>query len=64
MDFAINLDQGEKILISALMRQERWAQKQLYEEYYGQMMGMCLRYGSSKKKKRSTYCMMVSLKFL
>lgn len=50
MDFALNLEQAEKTFITALMRQERWAQQQLYEEYYGKMMGVCLRYASSREE--------------
>jgi RNA polymerase sigma-70 factor (ECF subfamily) len=48
MDFALNLDRAEHQLIGALVRQERWAQQQLYEEYYGKMMGVCLRYAGSR----------------
>jgi hypothetical protein len=42
MDFVINLERAEQNLIAALIRQERWAQQQLYEAYYGKMMGVCL----------------------
>ena len=48
MDFALNLDNTEKNFILALTKQERWAQQQLYKEYYGKMMGICLRYAGSK----------------
>jgi len=48
MDFALNLERAEKDLVAALLRQERWAQQQLYEEYYGKMMGICLRYAGSR----------------
>src|SRR5262245_61395939 len=48
MDFALNLDRTEHDLIAALGRQERWAQQLLYEQYYGKMMGVCLRYAGSK----------------
>ncbi|MEZ4918823.1 MAG: RNA polymerase sigma factor [Saprospiraceae bacterium] len=48
MDFAINLERAEHQFIAALVRQERWAQQQLYEEYYGKMMGVCLRYAGSR----------------
>ncbi len=48
MDFALNLESAEHDLINALLRQERWAQKLLYEQYYGAMMGVCLRYAGSK----------------
>lgn len=48
MDFAIHLESSEHQLILALVRQERWAQQQLYETYYGKMMGVCLRYAGSR----------------
>lgn len=48
MDFALNLEGAEQKFIAALVRQERWAQQQLYQQYYGKMMGVCLRYAGSK----------------
>ncbi|MBL7796704.1 MAG: sigma-70 family RNA polymerase sigma factor [Saprospiraceae bacterium] len=48
MDFAIPLEHTEHNLIAALARQERWAQQQLYEQHYGKMMGVCLRYAGSR----------------
>lgn len=48
MDFALHLERTEHNLITALTRQERWAQQQLYEQYYGKMMGICLRYAGSR----------------
>lgn len=48
MDFALNLECAENDLINALLRQERWAQQLLYEQYYGSMMGVCLRYAGSR----------------
>lgn len=48
MDFALSLERAEQNLIAALSRQERWAQQQLYEQYYGKMMGICLRYAGSR----------------
>jgi len=48
MDFALNLERAEQQFITALARQERWAQQQLYEQYYGKMMGVCLRYAGSR----------------
>ncbi len=44
MDLVINLEHEEHDFIAACVRQEKWAQKQLYMEYYGTMMGVCLRY--------------------
>lgn len=48
MDFALNLERAEENLVAALTRRERWAQQQLYEQYYGKMMGICLRYAGSR----------------
>lgn len=48
MDFALSLERAEHDLVAALSRQERWAQQQLYEQYYGKMMGICLRYAGSR----------------
>jgi RNA polymerase sigma factor (sigma-70 family) len=48
MDFSIQLERTENDLITALVRQERWAQQLLYEQYYGKMMGVCLRYAGSR----------------
>ncbi len=48
MEIALNLDYTEKDFINACVRKERWAQKKLYEEYYGKMMGICLRYAGTE----------------
>jgi RNA polymerase sigma factor (sigma-70 family) len=48
MDFALNLERTETDFVSALSRQERWAQQMLYEQHYGKMMGICLRYAGSR----------------
>ncbi|MBL7805496.1 MAG: sigma-70 family RNA polymerase sigma factor [Saprospiraceae bacterium] len=48
MDFALNLERAEQDFITALTRQERWAQQQLYEQHYGRMMGVCMRYAGSR----------------
>lgn len=49
MDLALRLEYQEKDLIQACIRKEKWAQKQLYETYYGKMMGVCLRYSNHKE---------------
>lgn len=49
MDVAIDLKQEEQNLISACIRKERWAQRQLYEAHYGKMMGVCLRYANNEE---------------
>lgn len=48
MDIALNLQYEERDLIKACVRQERWAQRVLYEEYYSKMMGVCLRYSNTE----------------
>ena len=49
MDVALPLEHPvEHELVSALLRRERWAQHQLYQSYYGKMMGVCLRYAGSR----------------
>lgn len=48
MDFVLNLERVEQDFIGALSRQERWAQQRLYEEHYGKLMGVCLRYAGSR----------------
>lgn len=44
--------QSEKDFVDALVRQKSWAQQALYEEYYGKMMGLCLRYAGSHDEAR------------
>ncbi len=44
MDFAIRIEHEERDFIAACIREENWAQKQLYMDHYGSMMGVCLRY--------------------
>ncbi len=48
MDIALNLERAERDFVDALIAQERWAQQQVYEEHYGRMMGICLRYAGSR----------------
>jgi RNA polymerase sigma-70 factor (ECF subfamily) len=48
MDVAWALGFSESELLSALARQEQWAQQHLYELHYGKMMGICLRYAGSR----------------
>jgi RNA polymerase sigma factor (sigma-70 family) len=47
MDIALPLGYRESDLIQACIRRERWAQKLLYEEHYGKMMGVCMRYSNN-----------------
>ena len=38
---------NEASLIAACLNEERWAQKELYEKFFGKMMGVCLRYSNN-----------------
>lgn len=49
MDVVLDLHQQERDLIRACVNQEKWAQKAVYEQYYGSMMGVCLRYTSNSE---------------
>ncbi len=44
MELTLNLEYSEKDFIEACVRKERWAQRKLYEEFYGKMHSVCLRY--------------------
>ncbi len=47
MDITIPYEYGgEQEFINACVRNERWAQKELYEAHYSKMMGVCLRYAN------------------
>ena len=48
MDVAIQLQNDERDFIQACVDHERWAQRKLYEDYYGTLMGVCLRYANNK----------------
>ncbi len=50
MDIAItyNYDQ-ELALVQACINNERWAQQQLYQENYGKLMAICLRYAGNEE---------------
>ena len=48
MNIAWALNFSESDLLAALARQERMAQQALYEQHYSKMMGICLRYASSR----------------
>lgn len=62
MDIALNIsptkeqpktaEEKEAILITACLREERWAQKLLYETYYGRLLGVCLRYSNNSEDAR------------
>jgi len=46
MDILIPL-QSEDDFIAACVRNERWAQKKLYEDHFSMMMTLCLRYANT-----------------
>ncbi len=48
MDIALPLQITERDVVSACARKERWAQQKLYEEYYSQMISVCLRYANNQ----------------
>ena len=57
MDLALNLsnkveDSREAQIIRGCLNEERWAQRTLYETYYGKMMGVCLRYANNSEDAR------------
>ncbi len=37
---------NEHDLVAACVRQESWAQRQIYETYYSTMLGVCMRYSN------------------
>jgi RNA polymerase sigma-70 factor (ECF subfamily) len=45
-------EEKEFLLIAGCLREERWAQKQLYETYYGKLLGVCLRYSNNSEDAR------------
>lgn len=52
MEFVLALNLDESALVEACVRQERWAQQRLYEEFYGSMMSVCLRYAGQEEEAR------------
>ncbi len=48
MSLSISLEKQERDFIEACVAKERWAQKQLYEQNYSVLMGVCLRYSSNQ----------------
>lgn len=47
MEVTLNLEYEERDFIQACVARERWAQRKLYEDYYGTLMGLCLRYADN-----------------
>ena len=59
MDLSLDLSaraassaQEETALIAGCLKEERWAQKKLYESYYPSMMGVCMRYANNREDAR------------
>ncbi len=48
MDVSIKLQHSEDDFIAACVRNEKWAQKKLYEDYYSSMMPLCMRYTNNR----------------
>lgn len=48
MDLVLRLEFEERDLVQACIARERWAQQKLYEDYYGKMMSVCLRYANNE----------------
>jgi RNA polymerase sigma factor (sigma-70 family) len=51
-DLSQTAEEKEALLIGACLREERWAQKQLYETYYGRLLTVCLRYSNNSEDAR------------
>lgn len=47
MKIALPANFNESNLIRACIRNEKWAQKLIYEEYYSGMLGVCMRYANN-----------------
>lgn len=50
MDISIDIKSREIDVIEAAIRHEKWAQKWIYEEHFGHMMGICLRYARDEQQ--------------
>ncbi len=48
MDLSLTLKNGEEDFILACSRNEEWAQKMLYENFYPKLYPVCMRYTSDK----------------
>ncbi|MBK6372636.1 MAG: sigma-70 family RNA polymerase sigma factor [Saprospiraceae bacterium] len=48
MDISFPLDYHERDLITACVRQEEWAIRKVYEDYYRLMMSICLRFAANE----------------
>lgn len=52
MDISLQYGHKEVDLIQACIRQEKWAQKEIYESYYSLMLPVCMRYAVHSEDAR------------
>lgn len=50
MKKSYDIIEHEEHLISSVLNNERWAQKTLYEQYFGTLMPVCMRYADSDEE--------------
>ncbi len=50
MDYSFKIWGNEEGLIEGILKKKRWAQKQLYEEYFEVLMPICLRYAGTREE--------------
>ena len=50
MDYSFKILGNEEGLIEGILNNKRWAQKQLYEEYFSALMPICLRYAGTNEE--------------
>lgn len=50
MGYSFKIWGNEESLIDGILNKKRWAQKQLYEEYYEVLMPICLRYAGTNEE--------------
>jgi len=68
MDIALNMNKTrskaqsrtanksqEARIVEGCLQEERWAQKALYDKYYGKMMGVCMRYSNNYEDSRDIH---------
>ncbi len=48
MDWTLDIERFDDYLIDACVNNERWAQKEIYESFYTQMLTICMRYANNK----------------
>jgi len=50
MEVTLAIKENEKDFIAACIREEEWAQKKLYEQFYSSMYPVCLRYAVDEEE--------------